>query len=142
MAIRRLLLHMRFGLSDAGCSTLPGRPQGGAAQHGCPSRSRCTRAASRRLELLPRPEHDAIATARARLDTGTGRQLYGQRQGIEGTISQGVRAFGLRQGRYRGLAKAGLQAVATAINLDHPGAWFAERPLAPTRISRFAAFAA
>jgi len=38
----------------------------------------------------------------------------------------------------------GLQAMATtaAINLDCLGAWFAKRPLAPTRISRFAALAA
>ena len=55
MAIRRLLLHMRFRLSDAGWSTLPGRPQGGAAQHGCSSRSRCTRAASRRLGCCRAP---------------------------------------------------------------------------------------
>jgi len=123
--------YIRAGFSPAVC-----RP--------CPSRSRCTRAASRRLGLLPRPEHEAIAAARARLETGAGRQLYSQRQGIEGTISQGVRAFGLRRARYRGLAKVGLQGVATAaaINLDRLGAWFAKRPLAPTRTSRFAALAA
>jgi len=123
--------YIRAGFSPAVC-----RP--------CPSRSRCTRAASRRLGLLPRPEHEAIAAARARLETGAGRRLYSQRQGIEGTISQGVRAFGLRRARYRGLAKVGLQGVATAaaINLDRLGAWFAKRPLAPTRTSRFAALAA
>ena len=73
----------------------------------------------------------------------SGRQLYGQRQGIEGTISQGVRAFGLRRARYCGLAKVRLQSVATAaaINLDRLGAWFAQRLLAPTRTSRFAAIA-
>ena len=123
--------YIRAGFSPAQC-----RP--------CPSRSRCTRAVSRRLGLLPRPEHEAIAAARARLETKAGRRLYGQRQGIEGTISQGVRTFGLRRARYRGLAKVGLQAVATAaaINLDRLGAWFAKRPLAPTRTSRFAVLAA
>ncbi len=123
--------YIRAGFSPAVC-----RP--------CPSRSCCTRATSRRLGLLPRPEHEAIAAARARLETGAGRRLYGQRQGIEGTISQGVRAFGLRRARYRGLTKMGLQGVATAaaINLDRLGAWFAKRPLAPTRTSRFAALAA
>ncbi len=123
--------YIRAGFNPAQC-----RP--------CPSRSRCTRTASRRLGLLPRPEHEAIAVARARLETGAGRRLYGQRQGIEGTISQGVRAFGLRRARYRGLTKVGLQSVATAaaINLDRLGAWFAKRPLAPTRTSRFAALAA
>lgn len=66
------------------------------------------------------------------------------RQGIECTISQGARAFGLRQARYRGLAKAGLQHLATAvaINLDRLAAWFAEGPLAPMRVSRFAALTA
>jgi IS5 family transposase len=121
-------LTLKVGFSTADC-----RP--------CPSRSRCTRTASRRLGLLPRPEHEAIAAARARLETKAGRRLYGQRQGIEGTLSQGVRAFGLRRARYRGLAKMGLQSLATAaaINLDRLGAWFAQRPLAPTRTSRFAA---
>lgn len=72
------------------------------------------------------------------------RRLYAQRQGIEGMIFQGVRAFRLRRTRYRGLAKAGLQHVATAapLNFDRLAAWFTERPLAPTRTSRFAALAA
>ena len=39
--------------------------------------------------------------------------------GIEGTISQAVRAFGLRQTRYRELAKTHLQnlAIAAAMNI-------------------------
>ncbi len=84
------------------------------------------------------------SAARARETTGEGRRLYAQRQGVEGTISRAVRAFGLRRARYRGLAKMGLQHVATAaaINLDRIAAWFAGRPLAPTRTSRFAALAA
>jgi hypothetical protein len=123
-------LTIKVGFSTADC-------------HSCPSRSRCTRMASRRLGLLPRPEYEAIAAARARLETKAGRRLYRQRQGIEGTISQSVRAFGLRRARYCGLAKVSLQSMATAaaINLDRLGAWFAERPLAPTRTSRFAAIA-
>jgi transposase len=64
------------------------------------------------------------------------------RQGIEGTLSQAVRGFGLRCARYRGLAKVHLQHVATAaLNLDRVAAWLQGRPLAPTRISRFAALA-
>ena len=60
------------------------------------------------------------------------------------TLSQAVRAFGLRRARYRGLAKTCLQHVATAaaLNLDRLTAWVAGRPLAPTRTSRFAALAA
>jgi transposase len=114
----------------------------------CASRSRCTRTQTpnqgRVLAILPRDEHDALAAARARGRTAEGRRLYAQRQGIESTMSQAVRAFGLRQTRYRGLAKTGLQHVATAaaINLDRIAAWFGGRPIAPTRISRFAALAA
>lgn len=82
--------------------------------------------------------------ARARERTDESRELYAQRQGVESTMSQGVRAFGLRQARYRGLAKTALQHVTTAaaIDLDRLAAWFAERPLAPTRVSRFANLAA
>jgi transposase len=114
----------------------------------CPSRGRCTRSRSqyvgRALALLPRPEHEALAAVRRREGAAEGRRLYAQRQGIEGTLSQAVRAFGLRRARYRGLAKTGLQHVATAAaaNLDRMAAWFAGRPLAPTRVSRFAALAA
>ena len=66
------------------------------------------------------------------------------RAGIESTLSQGVRAFGLRRARYRGLAKTHLQTVITAValNLDRLAAWLDGRPLAPTRKSRFAALAA
>ncbi len=114
----------------------------------CPSRARCTRSRSkyqgRVLAVMPQPEHEALAAARAREGTAEGKHLYAQRQGIEGTLSQAVRGFGLRQARYRGLAKTGLQGVATAaaLNLDRIAAWFAGRPLAPTRTSRFAALAA
>jgi transposase len=114
----------------------------------CVSRNRCMRSQSpyqgRALGLLPRHEQDALAAARAREGTAEGRRLYAQRQGIESTLSQAVRAFGLRQTRYRGLAKTGLQHVATAaaINFDRMAAWFGGRPIAPTRTSRFAALAA
>ena len=87
------------------------------------------------LTLLARREYEALAAARARGGTREGRRLYALRQGVESTISQVVRACGLRQARYRGLAKTGLQNVATAaaINLDRLAAWLGERPLAPTR---------
>ena len=109
----------------------------------CPARARCTRSRSRQLKLHPRDQHEAITAARARLTSEAGQRLYAQRQGVESTISQAVRAFGLRQTRYRGLAKTGLQGVATAaaINLDRLAAWLSRRPLAPTRTSRFATLA-
>ena len=93
---------------------------------------------------MPQSEHEALAAARAREDTAEGRRLYAQRNGVESTLSQAVRAFDLRQARYRGMPKTSLQSVATAaaLNLDRLAAWFAGRPLAPTRTSRFAALAA
>jgi transposase len=112
----------------------------------CTARPLCTRAAhqARHLKLQPRAEHEALKAARERLATKEGRRRYARRAGIEGTLSQGVRAFGLRRSRYRGLAKTHLQHVATAaaINLARVGDWFRTVPRAATRTSRFAALAA
>ncbi len=127
------VIHVRFHPADC---------------RACPSRARCTRSRSkyqgRVLAVMPRPEHEALAATRAREGTAEGKRPYAQRNGIEGTLSQAVRAFGLRQARYCGLPKAGLQhvAIAAALNLDRLAAWFAGQPLAPTRTSRFAALAA
>ena len=64
-----------------------------------------------------------------------------RRAGIEGTLSQGIRAFGLRKCRYFGLAKTSLQEIlaATAMNMIRAYYWFAGRPLAKTRLSSFSA---
>src|SRR4051812_31354604 len=111
----------------------------------CPARPLCTRSEhqARHLKLQPRAEHEALKAARGRIATKEGRRAYARRAGIEGTISQGVRAFGLRRSRYRGLAKAHLQHVATAaaINVERLAAWFRAAPRAATRTSRFAGLA-
>ena len=111
----------------------------------CPVRVACTRAKrrGRRLGLPPRAEAEAVADARAWYASAEGKAQYAQRAGIEGTLSQGVRAFGLRRTRYWGVAKTHLQhvAIAAAINVDRIVAWLDERPRATTRISRFAALA-
>ena len=95
------------------------------------------------MGFRPREQYEALQAARQRLKTEEGKLLYNRRAGIEGTISQGVRAFGLRQTRYRGLAKTHLQHVATAaaINIDRLIAWLDEVPRAATRTSSFAALA-
>ena len=112
----------------------------------CAGRPLCTRAEhqARHLKLQPRAEHEALKAARERLTTKEGRRCYARRAGIEGTLSQGVRAFGLRRSRYRDLARTHLQHVATAaaINLVRLGDWFRAAPRAATRPSRFAALAA
>ncbi len=111
----------------------------------CPVRAACTRAKhrGRRLGLPPRAEAEAVADARAWYASAEGKAQYGQRAGIAGTLSQGVRAFGLRRTRYGGVAKTHVQhvAIAAAINVDRIVAWLDERPRATTRIARFAALA-
>ena len=52
------------------------------------------------------------------MDESSSQHKYAQRAGVEGTISQGVRAFDLRQTRYLGLAKTHLQHVLTAAAID------------------------
>jgi transposase len=109
----------------------------------CGTRALCTQApqAARSLTLHPRAEFEALQAARAWYRSTEGQQRYQRRAGIEGTLSQGVRAFGLRYARYRGLAKTHLQHVATAaaINVDRLIAWLDGSPRAKTRTSRFAA---
>ena len=110
----------------------------------CALKPRCTRSARRLLTLRPREEHAALGAARIRETQEAYATQYRARAGIEGTLSQGIRAFGLRQARYRGLAKTHLQHVATAaaINLGRLSDWFRAVPRAVTRTSRFAALAA
>ena len=109
----------------------------------CPYRSVCTHAERepRELTLKPRAEHEALLTARERQTTAAWQAQYAARAGIEGTLSQGIRAFVLRQSRYMGFAKTHLQHLATAaaMNLVRLDAWLEGIPHARTRISRFAA---
>jgi hypothetical protein len=96
-----------------------------------------------RDELGPIFQFEALQAARAWYASDEGQQRYKRRAGVEGTLSQGMRAFGLRGARYHGLAKTHLQHVATAaaMNVDRIVAWLDERPRAKTRTSRFAALA-
>jgi transposase len=109
----------------------------------CPARIQCTKGRRRTVAFRPQAQYEALQATRQRQASAEGKQLYNRRAGIEGTLSQGVRAFGLRCCRYRGLAKTALQHIATAaaINLDRIVAWLNEIPQAKTRISRFAKLA-
>jgi hypothetical protein len=111
----------------------------------CPARPLCTQAQhqGRRVRLPPQEQYEALTAARAWYASEEGIQSYQRRAGVEGTLSQGVRAFGLRRTRYRGLEKTHMQHIATAaaINMDRIVAWLDERPRAQTRTSRFAALA-
>jgi transposase len=112
----------------------------------CAQRALCTHAKppqARTLTLHPRPQSEALQAAQAWYAGDEGQRQYGRRAGGEGTLSQGVRAYGLRRTRYRGLPKTHVQHVATAaaINIDRIVAWVDQRPRAQTRTSRFAALA-
>ena len=111
----------------------------------CHFRNLCTRSKTepREITLRPKDEHLAIVKRRKQQETKKWSKQYNQRAGVEGTISQGVRAFGLRSARYVGLDKVHLQHIltATAMNLVRLFAWFEGVPLAKTRVSSFAKLA-
>jgi transposase len=112
----------------------------------CPARSLCTRCekAPRNIVLHPREQHEALQATRQQMSSTAGKTQYNVRAGIEGTLSQGIRALGLRRTRYRGLAKTSLQhaVTATAINLKRVVNWIDGVSPTTTRVSRFAALAA
>ena len=82
----------------------------------CLARPLCTQAQQqgRQLRLPPQDQYEALTAARAWYASEEGIERYKRRAGVEGTLSQGVRAFGLRRSRYWGLAKTHLQHIATA----------------------------
>jgi transposase len=134
----------RAGLDDVGAPRICAifsRTDCGA----CAVRTLCTSAkeARRSIYFHPRPEYEALNKARARMNDPAWKERYHVRAGIEGTLSQGVRAFGMRRSRYIGLAKTGLQQVCTAaaLNATRVVHWLAGTPRAKTRVTRFAALA-
>ena len=112
----------------------------------CPLRQHCTRSKTspRSLVFKPKERQEALEAARQAEQTPAWQEIYKQRSGIEGSLSQGVRAFGLRRSRYFGQAKTHFQhqAIATAVNVTRLAAWFEDKPRAKTRVSRFARLAA
>lgn len=111
-----------------------------------PLRSRCSRAKSsgRTLTTYPQEQYETLLAARQRHETEGFKKLYGERSGIEGTISQGVRKMGLRRSRYIGLSRTHVQHVATAaaINVAKAVNWLTGEEPEPTRVSPFQALAA
>ena len=111
----------------------------------CSVRHLCTSAkeARRSVYFHPRAEYEALNAARARMHDPAWLKRYHVRAGIEGTLSQGVRAFGMRRSRYIGIAKTGLQQACTAAAMNALRAvqWLAGAEPAKTRVTRFAALA-
>lgn len=126
----QLTIHIQFDAAD--CTP-------------CPVRALCTKARRepRELTVRLRDQHEAMQRARQRQTTDEFKAAYSARAGIEGTLSQGIRAFGLRQARYLGHSKTHMQHIVTAvaINIVRIDAWLRDVPLAKTRQSRFAALA-
>ncbi len=111
----------------------------------CAARSLCTRAAGepRQLTLRPQADHEALLAVRRRQKAAEWKESYDRRAGVEGTLSQGIRAFELRQTRYIGLKKTRLQHILTALalNVVRVASWLDGGRHAKTRVSHFAALA-
>lgn len=111
----------------------------------CAVRSQCVRSpdAPRTLKLPAQAEYEALAQARQRQADAGFWQLYRTRSGIEGAISQAVRAFGLRRTRYIGLDKTHLQhlLLTVGLNLVRLARFLAGAPPSRTRHSKFLALA-
>lgn len=128
---RRSVIKVRFRRQD--CLT-------------CEQRAKCVRSqtgAARQLIVPTKALHEALEKTRKLLSSKEGKRQYQRRAGIEGTLSQGVRRGSLRRSRYIGLAKTHLQEVATAagINILRTVTFLNQKPIAKTRISRFARLA-
>lgn len=124
-------IQVQFSRSDCGAC---------AARPACAS----AKTARRVMQFHQREEYEALRAARTRAEDPTWLERYNKRAGVEGTLSQGIRAFGMRQSRYIGLAKTSLQEVcaAAAINVSRAVRWLDGFPRAKTRVTRFAALAA
>jgi transposase len=124
------VIHVEFAIKD--CKA-------------CPVHDLCTQSkvSPRTLTLRPQPVHEALQAARQAQTTPEFKTLYAKRAGIEGTLSEGTCAHGLRRSRYVGLAKTHLQHLFTAlaINWIRVGQWLAGAKQATTRVSAFAALA-
>jgi transposase len=111
----------------------------------CCARTLCTppTVARRSVNFHPREEYEALNAARTRMSDPAWQERYHRRAGVEGTLSQAVRAFGMRRSRYIGLAKTGLQQICIAVgmNVSRVVRWLDGLPRARTRVTRFAALA-
>ncbi len=83
------------------------------------------------MSFAGREEQKFLEKTRLAQQSSEWQNLYRERAGIEGTISQSVRGYGLRQTRYIGKAKTHLHniAVASAVNIVGGGAWLEGKPL-------------
>lgn len=108
---RRTSPVIKIKFSGIDCAACASRAQ-------CLAQRRRTKYPRRTLTIRPEAQYRALRAARARQATEAFAALYGQRAGIEGTISQTVRLCGLRRSRYIGRAKTHLGHVLTAVAVN------------------------
>ncbi len=125
----------------------PGRPRKQPAKlhadkgYDFPTKRQALR--QRGITLRPGAKHETMIAARQRQDTAAFKAQYAARAGVEGTLAQGTRVFGLRPARYRGLPKTPLQHVLTAVSMNVVRllAWTASPTHHQTQTSRFTTLA-
>ena len=85
----------------------------------CPSRADCTRDMSgRQITLPPRDLHTIQQANRADQTDPDWQRTYHRRAGIEGTLSEAIRAYGLRHTRHRGQARTHVRHVLIACGMN------------------------
>jgi transposase len=77
--------------------------------HSCPLRAQCVPAGQKHRTLAVGQYHTPLEARRREMKTEAFQKQMKQRNAIEGTHSELVRAHGLRRARYRGLKKVTLQ---------------------------------
>jgi transposase len=109
----------------------------------CPVHDLCTKHNRRTLSFHEQPVFEAVQQRKQEQHIKAWRKQYGKRAGVEGTISQGVFALGMRRSRYRGQDKTHLQFLLTAaaMNLTRVLNWYNEKPRSTTPITHFARLA-
>ena len=75
----------------------------------CPQHPRCVSAGQEHRTFVVGELHSLLQERRREMQTDVFKQDMRKRNGIEGTQSELVRGYGLRQARYRGFAKVRLQ---------------------------------
>jgi transposase len=85
----------------------------------CPSRSDCTRnTLGRQITLPPRELHAIQQANRAAQSDPAWQRLYDRRAGVEATLSEAIRAYGLRHTRHRGQARTHVRHILIACGMN------------------------
>jgi len=86
----------------------------------CSQRDKCVSPSQPHRTLVVGQHHSFLQSRRKEMQTGLFKEQMHRRNGIEGTQSELIRAYGLRKARYRGLAKVRLQnhLIGTVCNLN------------------------